>query len=293
LIGVDLIGTNKDWSEPAANLQVNYPVLPPGRLRFEVRAINAEGQLSANTATLDLDVAAPLWQRGWFLLLLALTVAAAATMAYRYRVDQLLAIERLRTRIATDLHDDIGASLSQIAILSEVARRETGRGSLDVISTIARETVEQMSDIVWAVNPRHDRFDSLLHRMRRFAGDTLGGAGIELQFESGKLPAALTTRIEARRPLYLVFKEAVNNAARHSGASQVVVHIELVRGVLRMTIADNGCGFDPNAPHQGEGIASIGRRIRDLGGTVEWEANGDGTRLVITLPLRPARARIN
>jgi signal transduction histidine kinase len=294
-------GATQEWSAPAADLRVNYPSLPAGRMRFEVRAVDTAGQLSANTATLDLDVAAPIWRRGWFLLLLASAIAAVAALAYRYRVDQLLAMERLRTRIATDLHDDIGASLSQIAILSEVARRDAAEsksefrldgvrhGSLEVISTIARETVEQMSDIVWAVNPRHDRFDSLLHRMRRFAGDTLGGAGIELQFESGKLPADLTTPIEARRPLYLVFKEAINNAARHSGASLVTVHIGLARGVLQMTIADNGRGFDPDAPHEGEGVASIGKRIGDLGGTVEWTVDG-GTRLFLTLPLRTARA---
>jgi signal transduction histidine kinase/ligand-binding sensor domain-containing protein len=291
------ISTDPQWSEPAAQTRVNYPALPAGRLHFEVRAINADGQVSGHSATLDLDVAAPFWRRGWFLALLALSAAGVGALAYRYRVDQLLALERLRTRIATDLHDDIGANLSQIAILSEVARTDSGRGSLEVISRIARETVEQMSDIVWAVNPRHDRFHSMLHRMRRFADDTLGGAGIELEFEAGKLPADLTTPIEVRRPLYLMFKEAVNNAARHSGASRVTVGIELVRGVLRMTIADNGRGFDPLAPHEGEGVASIGRRMRDLGGTVEWETaaspSGRGTRLVLTLPLQRARPHLS
>ena len=95
-----------------------------------------------------------------------------------------------------------------------------------------------MNDIVWAINPRHDRIDSLLHRMRRYAGDTLGGAGIELDFESENLPPDLRTPIEARRPLYLVFKEAVNNAARHSHASRVTIRMELSHGLLKMTIAD-------------------------------------------------------
>jgi signal transduction histidine kinase/ligand-binding sensor domain-containing protein len=288
--GRGIVGEDTPWSEPAAERRVNYPALPRGRLHFEVRAINADGQISTTNATLELDVAAPFWQRAWFLLLVALCGAVLVTIAYRYRVAQLLAMERLRIRIATDLHDDIGASLSQIAILSEVARRDAGSAALGVISQIARETVEQMSDIVWAVNPRHDRFDSLLHRMRRFAGDTLGGAGIELQFESEKLPTDLTTPIEARRPLYLVFKEAINNAARHSGASRVTVGIEVARGVLRITIADNGRGFDPSAVHEGEGVANIARRMRDLGGTLEWDSPGEaGARLVIALPLKRNR----
>ena len=285
-----LIGSQDQWSEPSSQLRVNYSALPAGRLRFEVRAVNPDGQFSEESAALDLDVAAPLWRRGWFLLLVALAVGGAATAGYRYRVEQLLTLERLRTRIAVDLHDDIGANLSQIAILSEVARRDPERGSLEVIPAIARETVEDMSDIVWAINPRHDRMDALLHRMRRYADDTLGGVGIELSFESGNLPADLTTPIEARRPLYLVFKEAVNNAARHSGAKHVTIRMEVDRAMLRMTIEDDGRGFDPGAEHEGEGVNSIGRRMRALGGTAEWTSlPGQGARLVAALPIRNKR----
>jgi len=162
-----LEGSQDQWTEPSSQLRVNYSALPAGHLRFEVRSVNPDGQFSAQSAMLDLNVAAPLWRRWWFVLLACLAVSGVATAAYRYRVEQLLALERLRTRIAVDLHDDIGANLSQIAIFSEVAQRDPARGSLEVISAIARETVEDMSDIVWAINPRHDRLVALLHRMRR------------------------------------------------------------------------------------------------------------------------------
>ena len=114
-----------EWSAPTAQRSVNYPALPSGHLAFEVRATNSDGQTSPETATIDLTVAAPVWQRGWFLMLLTLAIGAAGTAAYRYRVGQLLQLERLRTRIAIDLHDDIGANLSQISILSEVVRRRS------------------------------------------------------------------------------------------------------------------------------------------------------------------------
>ena len=129
-------------------------------------------------------------------------------------------MERLRTRIATDLHDDIGASLTQISILTELARRGTAPHVLADIANIARGLVSDMSDIVWAVNPRHDRFEGLVHRMRRFANDVLGGADIDVEFETANLPADVAVPLESRRPLYLVLKEAVNNVARHSGSAQ-------------------------------------------------------------------------
>ena len=289
-----LVGVGEEWSEPSGDLRVNYPALPAGRLRFEVRAVNAEGQVSRQPAVLDLDVAGPVWRRWWFLALAAVVCGALVTGVYRYRVSQLLQLERLRTRIATDLHDDIGANLSQIAILTELARRDPARGSLEVVSAIARETVEQMSDIVWAVNPRHDRFEAMLHRMRRYAEETLGGVNIELGFERGGLAADFSIPIEARRPLYLVFKEAITNAARHSGASLVTVRFELGRGSLHMTITDDGRGFDLQAPRDGEGVSSIGNRVRGLGGTVAWDsAPGRGTRLEVALPLKRGRSHLD
>src|SRR5260370_15725292 len=148
---------------------------------------------------------------------MAALLATGVFMLYNYRVRQLLAMERLRTRIATDLHDDIGASLTQISILSELARRRSTPQVLSDIANIARGIVAEMSDIVWAVNPRHDRFEDLVHRMRRFASDVLGGADIELNFETEERPADGALPLDARRPLYLIFKVAGNDIARHSG----------------------------------------------------------------------------
>jgi signal transduction histidine kinase/ligand-binding sensor domain-containing protein len=283
-----LTGAADEWSPPSTRLAVNYPALPSGTLRFEVRAVNADDQASPNVASIDLFVQAPLWRRWWFLLLSAAAIAAAVYGSYRYRLRQILALERIRTRIATDLHDDIGANLTQIALLSEVAGRGSGNGSLGEISTIARETVEQMSDIVWAVSPRHDRFDALLHRMRRFAEDTLESAGVDLSFESEGVDHEFTAPLELRRPLYLVFKEAIHNIAKHSGAHKAMVRISRDRSSIRLTISDDGRGFDFSAQRHGEGIDSITRRIKSVGGTAAWGTSpGSGTRLDISVPLAP------
>jgi len=131
-------------------------------------------------------VLAPVWQRGWFQLMLAGALALLAFGLHRYRLQRFLQVERVRMRIATDLHDDIGSSLSQIAILSELARAGDGKAALshlERIAEIARELVDSMSDIVWAINPRRDRVGDLTQRMRRYAGDVCSARQIEFSFE--------------------------------------------------------------------------------------------------------------
>jgi signal transduction histidine kinase/ligand-binding sensor domain-containing protein len=284
---------NRDWSNPVQQLSVNFASLPSGIFHFEVRAVDSEGQSSSKPAGFDVFIQAPLWRRWWFVTAITALLATGVFTLYNYRVRQLLAMERLRTRIATDLHDDIGASLTQISILSELARRRSTPQVLSDIANIARGIVAEMSDIVWAVNPRHDRFEDLVHRMRRFASDVLGGADIELEFETEKLPADIAVPLDARRPLYLIFKEAVNNVARHSGAAEANIRLELDHHVLIMTVEDNGCGFDPTPRYSGEGLTSIARRMRNLGGSAAWDSRqGGGTRFTASLPL-PQRTSLH
>jgi signal transduction histidine kinase len=287
------LGGVEHWSNPVQQLNVNFASLPPGVFHFEVRAVDSEGQSSPKPAGFDVSIQAPLWRRWWFVTAMAVLLATGVFTLYNYRVRQLLAMERLRTRIATDLHDDIGASLTQISILSELARRGSTPQVLLDIANIARGVVTEMSDIVWAVNPRHDRFEDLLHRMRRFASDVLGGADIELKFDTEKLPADIHVPLEARRPLYLIFKEAVNNVARHSGARETTIRLELDHHLLSMMVEDDGCGFDPETRYPGEGLTSIARRMRNLGGTAIWDSRpGAGTRFMVTLPL-PLRTSLH
>jgi signal transduction histidine kinase len=286
-------GVDREWSNPVQQLSVNFASLPSGLFHFEVRAVDSEGQFSPKPAGFEVFIQAPVWRRWWFVAAIAALLATAVFTLYNYRVSQLLAMERLRTRIATDLHDDIGASLTQISILSELARRRSTPQVLLDIANIARGIVAEMSDIVWAVNPRHDRFEELVHRMRRFASDVLGGADIELKFETEKLPADVAVPLDARRPLYLIFKEAVNNVARHSGATEANIRLELNHHVLLMTVEDNGCGFDPAPRYSGEGLTSIARRMRNLGGSAVWDSGpGVGTRFKASLPL-PQRTSLH
>jgi ligand-binding sensor domain-containing protein/signal transduction histidine kinase len=279
-----LAGLDRDWSPPADHRSVNFAGLPPGPFRFELRAVTADGQTGTSLTGFQIAIAAPLWQRWWFLALAAALTGAAAARLHSYRVRNLLAMERLRTRIAADLHDDIGSSLTQISILSELAGRGASREVLADIGGIARRLVQEMSDIVWAVNPRHDRFEELTYRMRHFAAATLGD--LDLRFEADGLLPDFYLPLESRRPLYLVFKEAAHNIARHSGATRALIQLESDGASLKLIVEDNGSGIPIAAGSRGEGLNSIRRRMRDIGGVARWEpAAAGGTRFTAEFPL--------
>jgi len=165
-----------------------------------------------------------------------------------------------------------------------LARRSDSTQPLGDIAAMARSLVQDMSDIVWAVNPRHDGFEALVRRMRHFASETL--TETDLHFHTGDLPRQFELNMGARRTLYLVFKEVVHNAAKHSGARTISIRLAIESSALRLTVTDDGRGFDPSATADGEGLPSVRKRMSELGGSAEWEtAPGQGTRFVGVLPL--------
>jgi signal transduction histidine kinase/ligand-binding sensor domain-containing protein len=299
-----LDGIDSDWSEPSPQRMVNLN-LTSGNYTFLVRAINAEGVASATPARLTFSIARPVWQRWWFLLLVALAIAATAYFIYRYRLAQLLKLERVRTRIATDLHDDIGSSLSQIAILSEVARHKAGEnGAAEPLRRIAdtsRDLVDSMSDIVWAINPQKDHLSDLVQRMRRFAGDTFDATDVAYRFQFDDAARDLALGADLRREVYLIFKECVNNAAKHSSATDVDMSVRVVSDRLVVSLRDNGRGFDVAEAFNGEikgyggnGLLNMRRRAERLGGEMRIESQkGEGTTVTLSIPTSgiPARSR--
>ncbi|HEY3628982.1 MAG TPA: two-component regulator propeller domain-containing protein [Terracidiphilus sp.] len=291
-----LEGEDPDWSAPSSERTVNYASLAPGSHRFLVRAVSSDGVASRTPATIAFNVLAPVWRRWWFLSLCALLAAGAVYALFRYRVGQLLAVERIRMRIATDLHDDIGSSLSQITILSEVLRtRLNGNDPRQIdpiskIATISRALADSMNDIVWAINPARDRLSDLIWRMREFAGDLFIPRDIDLRFDAPTADQDLRIDLEARRQLFLIFKECANNIARHSGCSEVRFRFGVEAGRLVLRADDNGKGFNVGeASHGpgGQGLTSMQLRAERLGGTVTlYSAQHQGTTVTVSVPLR-------
>lgn len=287
-----LEGVDKDWSAPTDTRSINYARLAPGSYQFMVRAINQEGVISTEPASFQFRILPPIWQRWWFIALAATVVGLAIYSLYRYRVAQLVQLERVRTRIATDLHDDIGANLSLIAMLSEVARGQLqGDDSrlmewLATIATTSRDTVDSMSDIVWAVNPKRDHLRDLTRRMRRFADDILAVRNIELQFKTPEASPDLKLGADLRREIFLIFKESINNMARHSGCTVASVDLNIEAGWLVLTMTDDGKGIDAEQMAEGTGLGSMQQRAQRLDGSFEVSAqNGGGTRAVLKVPM--------
>ena len=283
-----LDGADTDWSVPSPLRVVDYPHLSSGSYRFMVRAMNADGRLSPNVAAVSFQMLSPFWRSWWFLSSMALLAVGLTYWAYSLRVERLLYLERVRTRIATDLHDDIGSSLTQIAVMSEAAQRARddaqAKEPLARIAELSRELIDNFSDIVWAINPQRDTLGDLTHRMRRFASDIFTSSGVPFVFRAPAEGIGISLPADFRREMFLVFKESVNNIARHSGCSSAEVVLELDGSRLTLTVSDNGVGFEKtqNGTEPGHGLASMAERARRLGGDLTISSSpGAGARVTL------------
>ena len=287
-----LDGYDDVWVEAGRRRAASYGTLPPGRYVFRVAASNREGLWSVEPAAVTLKVLPYLWQTWWFHLSSYLTAAAAlaatVSLASRRRhrrnlenLDRRQALERERARIAQDMHDDLGASLTRIGLLSQTAA--TGVADplrtadyLGQIYASARDLTRAMDEIVWAVNPRHDTLDSLLNYLTRFGHEFLGTAHIRCRMAFPVQLPEWKVRSEIRHNVFLAFKEALHNAVKHSGAREVRISLELRPAGFDLHIHDDGMGFDLSrlpAPAltsdrlaSGDGLANIRNRLGSIGG---------------------------
>ena len=278
-------GDAADWTATGER-SLNFANLAAGDYKFEVRAQTAD-RIYSPPATVSFRIAAPFWQRWWFVASILILTALAIYLFYKNRVARLLEMERMRTRIATDLHDDIGANLTRISLLSEVAKQKSTNGSgmlLTSIADIARESVASMNDIVWAISPDHDSLLDLTRRMRQHAEEVFSFRDVDLDFNA---PASdLKLSVGVRRDVLLIFKEAVNNAAKHSDCAKVEIDFRCENSVLHLSIADDGKGFDSGENYDGQGLRSMTRRAAALGGNLKINSRQTaGTIVEFTLPL--------
>lgn len=296
-----LEGADGQWSEPSPARTLTFPRLAPGSYRLLLRAVTPDGRASAEPASFPFRVLPPVWQRWWFVALCALAAAGLTYAAYRYRLRRALELERVRTRIATDLHDDIGSSLSRVAMLSEVVKLQTGGADgqasalLTEIADSARGLLDSMSDIVWSIDPKRDDLHNVVVRVRQFASELLEARGIRWDLRVSPEVERLKLHPEQRRHLYLIYKEALNNVVRHGGdVTTVALSVEVSGGQLLGEVSDDGRGFVPRPEGErqssgrgGNGLPNMRARAEQLGGRLDVEsAPGAGTRLRLRLPLR-------
>jgi len=229
-----------------------------------------------------------LWNGWWMVAFLFATTTVAIYFANDWRKQQEFRLQEVRSRIATDLHDDIGSSLSQVAIMCEVLSRQslTERQTLQEIAGVSRDVLASMSEIVWAVDPSHDHLRDLTQRMRWFAGETLSGRGVALDFTALEPSSEVRLEAETRRQIFLIFKECVHNIVRHSGASHARILLRVADNQLALIVEDDGRGFDLKKVAQGNGLRNIRHRARLLQASIETQSTpGRGTVFALRVPL--------
>jgi signal transduction histidine kinase/ligand-binding sensor domain-containing protein len=307
----------QEWSEPDTKRSADYSYIAPGDYKFRVMACNNDDVWNETEASLRFKVLPQFWQTWWFRVLYILAgvaaVAAIAVFSMRRRLERKLerlehqrALERERARIAKDIHDDLGASLTRISMLSQSARSEldpSGAASdLDRIYDTARELTRAMDEIVWAVNPQHDTLDSLATYLGKFAQDFLAAAHIKCRLN---VPMQLPTwplTAEMRHNLFLAFKEALNNAVKHAHTSEVWISLAINGMGFTLQLEDKGCGFTPDSAGNGSprdparlssgyGLANMRRRLAEIGGRCEIQSvPGSGTCVAFIVPVKIAMA---
>jgi signal transduction histidine kinase/ligand-binding sensor domain-containing protein len=305
-----LEGLETKWLDSDTKRVANYSYLSPGRYTFHVQACNNDGVWNEDGAALAFVVLPHFWQTWWCRvlagLLFAAMVAGTVLLTTRHRmrlklerIEHQRAVERERARIAKDIHDDLGASLTRITMLSQSARGELdsapeAAADVDRIYRTARELTRAMDEIVWAVNPQHDTLDSLATYLGRFAQDFLNAVHIRCRLDVPmQLPPWLLTA-EVRHNLFLAFKEALNNAVRHADASEVRVSLTIESEGFALRIEDQGRGFagekaaratDSGRLAAGNGLANMHQRLAEIGGRAEIHSTpGKGTTVTFFVP---------
>jgi signal transduction histidine kinase/ligand-binding sensor domain-containing protein len=294
-------GWDAVWQDGSAARHATYGRLPPGDYRFRVIARDHIGTWNRDGAAWAFTVLPAFWQTVWFRGLAAvagavlLAAAVRQLLLRRLRV-RLAALEhgqallRERERIAADLHDEVGASLTHIAHLSELARTEAAddpaRPRLQQLAGAARRTIEIMDGIVWVMNPRNDTLARLVGYLGDYAAEFMAASGI--RFEAGLPDAVPEVKLasEVRHHVLMAVKEALHNAVKHSHATRVRLRVALEERTLRIVVSDDGQGFVPGAPAAGQGLANQRARLASCAGVLDLEsAPGHGTTVAISLPL--------
>ena len=284
-----LVGAEDVWVAGGRDWNARFAGLRPGRYAFELRATNGS-RVWSDVVRVPLEVRPPYWATLWFRALVIAALVSLGWMLYVWRTRQQLAVERLRFGIASRLHDDIGASLSSIAMRTELLGGRAGdpslRAQLGDVAAAARGSAERLREMVWVVRSQHDTAESLRARIEETAQELLGGLH-EYRVSVRGLDRDVEIGMELRQDAHLLVKEAIHNAARHAGATRVEIELSSDGRDLVMIVRDDGRGFDPDSsPGCGNGLALMADHAERHGGDFEIRSvPGEGTEVRARIPL--------
>jgi signal transduction histidine kinase len=300
-----------DWVEAGTRRSAFYSYVPAGKYRFHVAACNSTGVWSESESNFQMVIRHYLWQRWWFISAAAIAAAAAVIATvhiaerrrlHRHlkRIEQERALDYERTRIAKDLHDEMGAKLCRISFLSEHASRNQIpaaelREQITSISDASRELLHSLDEIVWAVNPQNDTLEHVASYIGQYAQEYFQMTGIEceLNIPTQVPPHPLSSQM--RHHLFLATHEAFTNILKHSGATRADVSMALSKAAFEIKIADNGKGLGHNQMNSnsdlsttasGDGLSNMRKRLTDIGGFCAIDSSpGQGTNVKFVIPL--------
>ena len=296
-------GFDKNWIDAGERNYVSYPNLGSGHYLFKVRATTVRGSWVDDYAAVKIVITPPFWQEVWFYLFCVLVVSLIIYLIYRYRINEILKRQAIRNKIAQDLHDNVGSTLSSISVYSQVAKiyQEQHRddelsNTIEKIKLTSSEMITELNDTVWAINPRNDHMQVILQRMESFAQPLLTSQGIQFSLKYDANVPHLNIDMEKRKSLYLIFKEVVNNAIKYAHCKQLLVEVTQRGSWLSLKIKDDGKGFAITQTKEGyqptsvkgggNGLQNMQQRAAGMNGALAiYSAPGQGTIVELRFPL--------
>ncbi|MDI6767494.1 MAG: two-component regulator propeller domain-containing protein [Bacteroidota bacterium] len=299
---IDVI--DHDWHSAGFQRNISYVNIPPGTYTIRVIAANNEGLWNTEGAAISFTILPHLWERTWVQLLAGVVLLAAFTVSVRkialskqrrrmQALQQEYALERERSRISRDMHDEVGASLTKLMVMSEFLRERRNDQSMvkqyaAQISKESREVIQKLDEIIWFINPKHNTLESLLAHLRRYLGEYFAAADIRIRFDFPLDVPPTPISATLRQNVYLVLKEAANNVIKYASASEVYAAAHLQEDSITIIFSDNGNGFSVEDAYKlGRGITNMRKRIEDVGGTLLIVSQQNtGTRIEVSVTLQ-------
>ncbi len=287
-----LEGFDKDWVYNARQTTANYTNLPGGNYTFRIKYAGSNGVWIQSSIAIPVSVSTAWFRSWWFYALCAVTAILLSYIFYNLRLKRIIELQRMRNKIARDLHDDIGSTLSSINILSGTATKkirtdaEKTTEMLQKISDSSRRMMDAMGDIVWSINPDNDILENMAVRMKEYAAQVLEARDIDYSIHIDESVMNLKLPLDKRRDFYLVFKEAVNNLAKYASASSASINLSAEGNTLKLQVSDDGKGFEVSETSSGNGLKNMQQRAQTIGGKLTIISSpNNGTSIKLLLPI--------
>jgi nitrate/nitrite-specific signal transduction histidine kinase len=284
-----LEGFDEDWIDAGMRKYAAYTNLGPGEYAFRVRLTN--NTLNEDTvASLGISIATPYWQTLWFKVLMLLLITGILYLIYRFRVIHLLELQKVKFNISADLHDDIGARLTTIQLLSAISKPKFGNNSevKSLLSNIDKEinaSSEALDEIVWNIRMNDESLNEVTSNIRRYVSEISENGGLIYDINTDQDFGTTNMSMQKRREIFLICKEMMNNIIKHANADKIEMQIGKNNGMYYIKVKDNGSGFDPKVESKRNGIANIRKRVKKWNGNIQIQSQfGLGSTIEVWIP---------